>query len=428
MRQLVTIRKAPEQADEHNGVDVLLDDVFQLLSLAFLTVGITNKAPATYASLSTVKKLLDHLHLSSTYTEADVQPVRERLNTIGSIVDRAENDENESPEILELMRQKLSLCYAQLQSVEDNVKQVPPELAATLQRLVYIKREIMSIGSRPKYSQAALKPLQEELRKIDAQRVDGKFMDATGKPYPEGQSVVNAVLERCHELIDDFSAHEDNVDEALKPLYTELVDMKNRLEGLLITHRWTLRETDLYNYQRRLQEIDDLRSASGFKVPDDKDAGIASRGQAIVLYLIRRCYAMIYKLLESSEPVSEALAPIHNQLQTTRRCLLEVKKMGGLSSIRELYPYQMKLASIDDLRKDGKFMVGDYIPEGQGMLNALLAECFDICYELKVEMEESNSTVDNSEANSAAGSAEATPATYSPPGSTSDLADSPAQA
>jgi hypothetical protein len=261
--------------------------------------------------------------------------------------------------------------------------------------------------------------MQEELRKIEAMRVDGMFVDANGEPYPQGQSVVNAILDRCHELINDFLAHEDNVDETLKPLYTELVDMKNRLEGLLITHRWTLRETDLYNYQKRLQEIDDQRISQGFKVSPGDGSNVATRGQAILLYLIRRCYAMIYKLLESSEPVSEALAPIHNQLQTTRRCLLEVKKMGGLNSIRELYPYQMKLASIDNLRKDGKFLVGDYIPEGQGMLNALLAECFDICYELKIEMEESNSAN-----NSAPVSAEATPLSTSPRASAVDVTDS----
>ncbi len=45
----------------------------------------------------------------------------------------------------------------------------------------------------------------------------------------------------------------------------------------------------------------------------------------------------------SSEPVSEALLPIYNQLQTLKRCLLEVKNSGGVSSVRELYPYSMKV-------------------------------------------------------------------------------------
>jgi hypothetical protein len=41
------------------------------------------------------------------------------------------------------------------------------------------------------------------------------------------------------------------------------------------------------------------------------------------------------------------------------------------------------------MRVDGKFMVGDDIPEGQGSVTELLAECFDLNYELRVAAEES---------------------------------------
>jgi hypothetical protein len=63
-----------------------------------------------------------------------------------------------------------------------------------------------------------------------------------------------------------------------------------------------------------------------------------------LLYLIRRNYGYIYHLMLSSEPVSEALLPIYNQLQTLKRCLVEVKQQGGVSSARELYPYSMKVS------------------------------------------------------------------------------------
>lgn len=42
------------------------------------------------------------------------------------------------------------------------------------------------------------------------------------------------------------------------------------------------------------------------------------------------------------------------------------------------------------MKKDGKFMVGNDIPEGQGSVTALLAECFEIAYELRTEAEERN--------------------------------------
>ena len=47
----------------------------------------------------------------------------------------------------------------------------------------------------------------------------------------------------------------------------------------------------------------------------------------------------------SSEPVSEALLPVYNQLQTLRRCLIEVKTSGGVTSPRDLYPYSMKVSA-----------------------------------------------------------------------------------
>ncbi len=39
------------------------------------------------------------------------------------------------------------------------------------------------------------------------------------------------------------------------------------------------------------------------------------------------------------------------------------------------------------MRVDGKFMVGGDIPEGQGSVNDLLADCFEISYELRVAAE-----------------------------------------
>ena len=106
--------------------------------------------------------------------------------------------------------------------------------------------------------------------------------------------------------------------------------------------------------------------------------------------------------------------PVHNQLQTLRRCLVEVKESGGVSNSRELYPYSMKvclqpslwteavvtdmqqLNSIDNMRVDGKFYVGTDIPEGQGSVNALLAECYDIAWELRAAVDDENENERNS--------------------------------
>ena len=42
------------------------------------------------------------------------------------------------------------------------------------------------------------------------------------------------------------------------------------------------------------------------------------------------------------------------------------------------------------MRVDGKFMVGADIPEGQASVNSLLAECFDLNYDLRVQADENN--------------------------------------
>lgn len=42
------------------------------------------------------------------------------------------------------------------------------------------------------------------------------------------------------------------------------------------------------------------------------------------------------------------------------------------------------------MRVDGKFIVAGDIPDGQGSVNDLLAECFDLNYELRVAAESEN--------------------------------------
>jgi hypothetical protein len=175
-----------------------------------------------------------------------------------------------------------------------------------------------------------------------------------------------------------------------------------------MTQAWSLRETDLFMWQRKLDRIDDARRDGNFWDSEGHPADLHSQRVSYyfpdtaaanhcqtLLYLIRRGYAFIYQLLIASEPVSEALLPVYNQLLTLRKCLLEVQKSGGVESPRELYPYSMKLSSIDNMRVDGKFMVGQDIPEGQGSVNDLLAECYDIAYELRAAAEEEAADEEN---------------------------------
>lgn len=420
----------------HNRVDSVLDDVFQLLSLCFLTVGLKNSAPATYASLSTVQRLLEHLNESNVFTHHDLRPIKERLAEISKIVENSsykndlsghelevideklpeadrkfyeERNKNKIEEDL-LLRAKLQHCLDEYHKTESKVEEIDPHLTSIMEKLFEIRRGLLSLAASSKKANLSLEKemaqqgkhlvsqeyVTEKVRELEAQLTEleshrdenGKFKSLeTNEVEEKGQNVLDGLLDDCHDLINDLS-HQKNgaieLDPKLQPIYEQLIDIKTSLENLLVTRRWTLRETDLFTFQKRLGEIDNLRVNGKFPTESGD-----SKGQSILLYLLRRCYAIIYKLLESSEPVSESLQPIHNQLSTVRRCLLELKRMGGVNNDRELYPYQMKLASLDDLRTDGKFYDSDgNIPEGQGTLNALLAECFDILHELKIEAQE----------------------------------------
>ena len=55
----------------------------------------------------------------------------------------------------------------------------------------------------------------------------------------------------------------------------------------------------------------------------------------------------------------------------------------------------MKLNSIDNMRVDGKFMVGSDIPEGQGNVIGLLSECFELAYELRTAAEEAQADAED---------------------------------
>jgi len=208
-------------------------------------------------------------------------------------------------------------------------------------------------------------------------------------PAPEAKNLIETLLQRCFLWVEIIKKKQGKIDERFRDTYDKLLDIRNKLEKLSLTQAWSLRETDLYSYQRQLDRIDEARVDGNFL--DSNGAPSDLHAQRTLLYLLRKSYALIYHLIITSEPVSEALLPIYNQLTTLRRCLIEVKQSGGVSSPRELYPYSMKLNSVDNMRKDGKFMIGDDIPDGQGSIIQLLEECFELAYELRNEAEENES-------------------------------------
>lgn len=144
-------------------------------------------------------------------------------------------------------------------------------------------------------------------------------------------------MEECYEIAHETKARGDslNVSESLRPIYDRLKSIRVELERLSLTHRWTLKETDLYNFTVALADIDRMRKDGRWGELEEKDEDGEKKSKAagqyvsgnrssapfldtrwadlvsqVLLYVLRRCYGLIYKLLSSGEPVSEELIPI----------------------------------------------------------------------------------------------------------------------
>ncbi|KAK4219729.1 hypothetical protein QBC37DRAFT_272316 [Rhypophila decipiens] len=383
VRLVNEIRKGENDKAE-NRLDRVLESCLQLLSLFFMTIGRTTEAPAAYALTSTIKRLLDHLSESRIYSGKDLDSMAHTISDLDRILKNSNS--LHSPYLVELLAKRQELCKAGLEGLKKELGELEEPLRSTHEKLISILRSMSLANTKSKFSSTEVQRLQAQAKEIDETRVDGNFVNSEGKVL-NGSAKVSVLLEKCIQWSEIVLEKKGVIPENFRPKYEILMGIRNDLEKLSITQAWSLRETDLYDYQRELDKIDESRINGNWLDEDGQPAELYV--QRTLLYLIRRSYGYIYYLMISSEPVSEALLPIYNQLQTLKRCLNEVKNSGGVTSVRELYPYSMKLHSIDNMRTDGKFMVGDDIPEGQGSVSGLLAECFELSYELRVAAEES---------------------------------------
>jgi hypothetical protein len=101
----------------------------------------------------------------------------------------------------------------------------------------------------------------------------------------------SSLLEDCFEIAQEIKAQEEtkNVAHELQPIYDRLTQIRAELENLVLTHRWTLRETDLWNYSLSLQEIDKMRVDGKFVDSEGNRPG----GQFVRLVHLARFLALI---------------------------------------------------------------------------------------------------------------------------------------
>ncbi|KAI7878759.1 hypothetical protein K492DRAFT_164583 [Lichtheimia hyalospora FSU 10163] len=364
-----------------NRLNDVLDDVMSLLSLFYMSLGRNRQSPAVYVHLVTAERYLGQLAQMGIYTDSILVEIQARLSDVENIIYADENGEIASS-FLDLLKKKLARCKHELDILLELTRDVSPELVSIHKELTTLRRDLGIVAARPAgFTASDILPFQDKLRQIDQ-----RWSSKENNQLP-GKGLIVGLLEQLHEETHDLIASTENISASLVPLADRLKEIKGQLERLALTHRWTLRETDLYTFQVQLQEIEKLRVNGKFKDAD----GNVPEGQTVINFLLRGCYRLISKMLGENVPVAEALMPVHNQLSTVRRCLIEVQKCGKPDSARDLYPYQMKLASIDNIRVNGIFYDEDNnIPEGQAICIALLNECYDILHELMSAVDETN--------------------------------------
>ncbi len=299
-----------------------------------MTIGKNNEAPAAYALTSTIKRLLDHLSECRLYSPKDLSHISHTLEFLENTV--ANSVDSNSEHLVKLLANRISLCRQSCSTLQNNLKRLDPGLADVHERLISIIRCISLTNTKSNFSSSEVQRFKQQVEEIKTEQVDGQFGEAAG------EAEIRELLERSIKWADIVLERKGVIPENFKPTYDVLVGIRNELEKLSLTQAWALRETDLYDYQRELDKIDEARVDGNFV---DAEGNLAELYvQRTLLYLIRRSYGYIYYLMVSSEPVSEAMQPIYNQLQTLKRCLVEVKEMGGVNSPRELYPYSMKVS------------------------------------------------------------------------------------
>ena len=124
--------------------------------------------------------------------------------------------------------------------------------------------------------------------------------------------------------------------------------------------------------QKELGEIDNLRIDGKFM--DDK--GQIPQGQAVLHFLLHKCFRLVRKLLTSMEPVSDQLMPHYNQLLTLKKCLKELEKFEIKLTENEVMPYKMKLKSLENILdsthdEEGKDIMTNLLEESKSTLENL---------------------------------------------------------
>ncbi|CAO3660985.1 unnamed protein product [Rhizopus microsporus] len=222
-----------------NRLNNVLDDIMALLSLFFMSIGRNRESPAVYVHLVTVERYLDQLAHMGVYTDSILLENQERLNNIKEILYA---DESGSC-FVDLLKHKLDLCNQSLKSLSQTIEDVSPTLKPLQESLIQLRSQLAQLAQKPGgYTIDDVDAIQAKLRELDNSKYELFNSD------PKGKALIEGLLDQLHEEIQDLKTSINSVSEPLVPIVERLKQIRYQLERLALTHKWTLRETDLYTY------------------------------------------------------------------------------------------------------------------------------------------------------------------------------------
>lgn len=232
-------------------VDYMLDDCFQLISLAYMTVGKNHEPPAvcvpylvaTFRAfadhvlqlflyfhregtdcliffvelrINTMQRLLDHLKEATFYSSKDLDGLANQLKECRRYIERGQ--EEYSPHLLTLLEARIKVCEEILATLQLNLSHLTPELTPKWDKLVSLLRSLAGCNTRSKFPNnevdayaKELYELEEELKKdgITAYESTGSTEDrliemtekmqltaANNEAAPEAKTLVSQLLRR----------------------------------------------------------------------------------------------------------------------------------------------------------------------------------------------------------------------------------------
>jgi hypothetical protein len=209
----------------------------------------------------------------------------------------------------------VQIRYPHVSKRQDSIS---PSLAPIHSRLVEIHVELQNLLNLPNlpasFSLAEVQLLQDDLREIESLKVDGKFETRDGIVVA-GQASVFELVELCYEacvsitntekLVEELNcrAEEDVDGKGLSHIYESLNINLRKLKRLELMSHWFSAaggaqklEKELLPIQQELGRIDDLRVDGKFM-----DEGRVPPGQAVLHFLLHKCYRITNKLQAKAE-------------------------------------------------------------------------------------------------------------------------------